>query len=138
MSERDMEEVHLLQQSSITTQHQIYTRNKMAVKIRTQKNSLWLYTGKINSYSVTTLTEQIFVENVCAYLVRKRETIQAPAHMIRMNWSFVTFWQDWLLRLMSICWSSLQEEWRVESFQKQLTVLNNTEHCYRIFFGHGP
>jgi hypothetical protein len=40
MSERDMEEVHLLQQSSITTQHQIYTRNKMAVKIRTQKNSL--------------------------------------------------------------------------------------------------
>jgi hypothetical protein len=33
MSERDMEEVHLLQQSSMTTQHQIYTRNKMAVKI---------------------------------------------------------------------------------------------------------
>jgi hypothetical protein len=30
MSERDMGEVHLLQQSSMTTQHQIYTRNKMA------------------------------------------------------------------------------------------------------------
>jgi len=94
--------------TTMTTQHQIYTRNKMAVKIWTQENSLWLYTGNINSYSVTTLTEQIVVENVCAYLVRKRETIQAPAHTIRMNWSVVTFWQDWLPRLMSICCSSLQ------------------------------
>jgi 1,2-phenylacetyl-CoA epoxidase PaaB subunit len=103
-----MEEVHLLQQSSMTTQHQIYTRNKMAVKIWTQKNSLWLYTGNINSYSVTTLTEQIVVEKVCAYLVRKRETIQATAHTIRMNWTVVTFfWQDWLPRSMSICPSSL-------------------------------
>jgi hypothetical protein len=33
MSERDEEEVHLLQRTSMTTQHQIYTRNKMAVKI---------------------------------------------------------------------------------------------------------
>jgi len=61
-------EVHLLQQSNMKTQHQSYTRNKMAVKIWTQKNSLWLYTGNINSYSVTTLTEQIVVENICAYV----------------------------------------------------------------------
>jgi hypothetical protein len=135
MSERDKEEVHLLEWTSMTTQHQVYTRNKMAVKIW---KSAFNYTQKTLIHAqVTILIEQIIVENVCVYLIMKRDSIQAPANTNRMNWSVATFWQDWLLRLMSICCSSLQQEWRAEIFQKQLTVLNNIQPCYRIFFGHG-